>query len=154
MSSRYIDYGALAAIDEILPAGDAPQKTLDAYLRAAMFEACCTDRADIVELLLDMGASVDETYRSCDPPLDVAARHNAASAIDVLLARGAHPNRSLLDAVALGHPEAVAALLRSGANVWESFYGFASIVDVAGIACDVRDSTGNQLILEALIADL
>jgi uncharacterized protein len=56
---------------------------------AAMFAAASRDRADAIQLLLDLGTSVNVTDEQQRRPLHVAAANDARQAAMLLLARGA-----------------------------------------------------------------
>ncbi len=93
---------------------------------SAMHEAARRDRADIVEMLLDLGVSPDVENDRAVRPLHAAASNNALRVIALLLARGAAidpreknwDNTPLAFAVYEQHPRVVDLLSPVSRDVW------------------------------------
>jgi ankyrin repeat protein len=98
------------------------------YLRspAAMFEAARQDRADVVELLLDVGVPIEIEDAKKQRPLHVAAAADAVHVAELLIARGAevdpyelnYSNTPLDFAVYYGHTRTIELLARRSRDVW------------------------------------
>ncbi len=122
-------------------------------------------RTDMVEVLIESGASVEARDSQGCTPLITAVRKNKADVVRVLLARGADVNaRDKSDSTALcwsagsaGDPESLRSLIGAGANVnaadkngmtpllWAARYGDAARAQIliqAGADVAARDRDG------------
>ena len=99
----------------------------------AMFEAAKRDRPDVLQLLLDLGVSVDVADQTNARPLHHAAANNGVRAAQFLLDHGAEidPRETSWGGAPIGwaghgdHQEMLALLARYSRNVWTlTFRGF------------------------------
>lgn len=88
-----------------------------------LLEAVGSGNAEVVQLLLDRGASPNRLAESGEMPLEHAAASGCLPVMRTLIRHGARVNdgeqrtsQSLWRAAETGHPQAVLLLLRSGAN--------------------------------------
>jgi ankyrin repeat protein len=86
--------GDLAAVDKLLEDEDADVDELDSAGTTALYHACKSNRMDIVELLIERGAEMDEDWDcgSRKAPLYAAAKEGHTDLVAFLLKHGASPN--------------------------------------------------------------
>jgi ankyrin repeat protein len=123
--AAHLDNGA--AVDLLLRAG-ARADVADDTGATPLYLACVNGNAGIVTRLLDAGADAKASLLSGETALMTCARSGNATAVRALLRRGApvdvvnaresaHKQTALMWAAAQSHPEVVAVLLESGADV-------------------------------------
>ena len=112
---RAAGQGNRGLAQKLLRAGAERGDALNAAVRGG--------HGEIVNDLLDEGASVNDTYFSSYTPLHFAALEGRTEMVQLLLLKGAHingifgPCTPLFLAVSEGHVDAALALLAAGANV-------------------------------------
>jgi|GEM_PF-3556265 len=99
--------GDLAGVKTALAQGAEVDATKDQARRTALIEAAASGHADVVQHLLDAGASIDQTDARGRTALNEAAYNNHVGVAKLLLKRGANPNEYAHPA----HPPFTAACL-------------------------------------------
>jgi len=92
----------------------------------ALFGAARRDRADVVELLLDLGTPIDLENGEKERALHIAAYQNAVRVAELLIARGAEidpvetswGNTPIDGAIYAQHPAMIELLGRYSSDVW------------------------------------
>lgn len=119
--------GNLQRVKELLDQGadiNFKEFTPKLYKIAPIARASCAGHNDVVELLLERGANIDETDNAGDTPLMIAAKYGRLSTALLLMNRGAnihHKNHKgwtpIVTASYWGYKELVEALIARGANM-------------------------------------
>lgn len=88
--------GNASELNRLLSAGRfADEATADGL--TALHQVCIDNRADLVAMLLDAGATIDIRDKECWTPLHAAASAGSLAALQVLLKRGANVVALTLD---------------------------------------------------------
>lgn len=141
--------GHKIVVDKILSTITHPSERSTA-LELALFSAIDGDKADLVNYVIDRGASVESVSRA-GPPFLHALRKNKISAAKVLLAKGSDPKATawdgyspLMAAARSGDADLVNVILSKGADPRAvSMAGFTPIHEAA--------LSGNAAIVQALV---
>ncbi len=133
---------SLEAADSLLRNGaDINLKTQYnwSYLKWAVFEASCEDCGiEMVQIILDHGAKINELDEAGDTALNEAASLGMLDIVKLLIERGAKvdvPNNegetALLQTARYSYVDVVKYLLESGANYYHKNYKGNSALDIA-----------------------
>ncbi|MDQ7826146.1 MAG: ankyrin repeat domain-containing protein [Candidatus Eremiobacteraeota bacterium] len=142
-NDSYSVYGFIDDVNAIVDAGLGER---------AIHWASAAGAADVVNLLISLGADINASDMNGITPLHSAALHGHISVIDILIEKGAGVNKpssngstALHRAVSSEHAGTVELLLARGAR--------AHVADKAGrTALDLARETGNKKIIDLLEA--
>ncbi|XP_072986210.1 protein VAPYRIN-like [Typha latifolia] len=116
--TRLVAAGSMDSVREVLERSDPTWRAADSVNstgESLLHIAIGQSRPDLVQLLLEFGADVAARSRG-RTPLEATAAAGEALAAELLLARGAAPERALQLAAAAGYVEVVKLLLSKGAT--------------------------------------